>query len=72
MPELAVDYRRSAKLLKMRIDELQGQLAGDKALGKTMCEMEKMRMRRRINALSSMYRQALDTAFIIERDYSGR
>ena len=65
MQELAIEYRRSAALLNSRIEALQLSLSNGNCTG----EMEKMRLRRRINTLTAMYRQALDAAYTMERYY---
>ena len=68
MNELAMEYRRSAALLKERIDLLQSTVNSDK----NICPMEKLRLRGRINVLTTMYRQAIDAAFTMERYYDRR
>jgi len=64
LSELGTDYRRSAALLKGRITELKRTLAET-----NMCEMEKLRLRVRIDTLSSMYRDVCDTAVYLEHYY---
>lgn len=65
MIELAVEYRQSAVLLKERIAILKAQLAHDSAL----CEMDKFRLRGRIDALTKMEREVTEIAVLMERYY---
>ncbi len=64
LSELATEYRISAAPLKEHISVLQNQL---KTAG--MCEMERLRLRSRIDTLYTMYRQTLETAGYLERYY---
>ena len=67
MLELAKEYRESAAMLKWRIGELKESLGKDK-----MCEMEKLRLRRRIDILLNMYHDTNETAMVMERYYDRR
>ena len=67
MNELAKEYRRSAVLLKNRITELKKQLAKG-----NMCEMDKFRLRGRIDTLSKMERDMNEIAVVLERYYDRR
>lgn len=67
LTEMSAEYRVSASLLKARIAELTSTLNT-----KPMCEMEKMRMRARIDGLLSMYRDTAETAAALERYYDRR
>ncbi len=64
LSELATEYRISAAPLKERIAALQKQLKTEK-----MCEMERLRLRSRIDILYTMYRQTMATAGYLERYY---
>ncbi len=67
MNELAREYRQSALLLKTRIAELRHQL-----LTKNLCEMDKFRLRGRIDTLSKMEREMNEIAVVLERYYDRR
>lgn len=67
MIELAKEYRQSALLLKGRIAELKEKLAT-----KNMCEMDKFRLRGRIDTLSKMEREMNEIAVVLERYYDRR
>lgn len=67
LTEMGAEYRVSASLLKNRISELTSTLKT-----KPMCEMDKMRMRARIDGLMSMYRDTSETAIVLERYYDRR
>lgn len=67
MNELAREYRQSALLLKTRIAELKHQLAVTK-----MCEMDKFRLRGRIDTLAKMEREMNEIAVVLERYYDRR
>ena len=62
--ELAAEYRAGAALIKTRIAELN-----DRLHDKTLCEMEKFRLRGRILMLESMFRDAQETALVMEKYY---
>lgn len=64
LSKLAAEYRLSAAPIKERIAFLQNRLKTDK-----MCEMDRLRLRSRIDTLYTMYRQALETAAYLERYY---
>ena len=67
MQELAMEYRESAALIRGRITELKSELqAGG------MCEMEKLRLRIRIETLGSIYREVSETAVFMEKYYDRR
>ncbi|MBQ8974925.1 MAG: hypothetical protein IJ072_04270 [Oscillospiraceae bacterium] len=63
LTELAEQYRQGAQLLKRRIEELTGQMESIRG------ETERLRMRGRLNALGTMYRQACETAGYLHRYY---
>ena len=65
LTELANEYRESAALLTERIKELREKAAAD-----NICEMERMRLRRRVDMLKTMYYETLETAKYLE-DYYG-
>lgn len=67
MIEMAFEYRQSALLLKERIIELKELLAEG-----NMCEMEKLRLRGRIDTLSKMERDTKEIAAFMERYYDRR
>jgi len=64
---LAAEYRDSAALLKERICQLK-----DNITVGNYCEMEKMRLRRRIDILSTMQRDTSEIALYLERYYDRR
>lgn len=64
MCELAVQYRESAALLRERIRLLQS--AAD---GKSLTEMERLRLRERIAGLEEIRRETADTAAFLEHYY---
>jgi hypothetical protein len=66
MKDLAIEYRESAALLKGRIDELS-ELLHLTGLG----EMEKFRLRGRIETLQAIYRETNEIAVFMERYYDG-
>ena len=67
MTELAKEYRQSALLLKNRIAELKKLLAKG-----NLCEMDKFRLRGRIDTLSSMERDMNEIAVVLEKYYDRR
>ena len=67
MIDLAKEYRESAELLKGRINELKETLAKEK-----LREMDKLRIRVRIEKLSAMHRETTDAAVTMERYYDRR
>ena len=64
MIELAKEYRESGQLLKERIAELRLRLKTEK-----LCEMEKFRLRGRIDTLVRMERDVNEVAVVMERYY---
>ncbi len=64
MTELAMEYRESGLLLKTRIAELRQKLKTE-----DMCEMEKFRLRGRIDSLSKIEREVSEIAVFLERYY---
>jgi hypothetical protein len=64
MKEMAAQYRGGAEALQRRAAELRARLRGP-----GLCEMDKLRLRWRIDALMSMYRDARDTAVLLEKYY---
>ena len=64
MTELALEYRRSGLLLKTRIAELRQKLKTEE-----MCEMDKFRLRGRIDTLVKIEREVNEIAVFLERYY---
>ena len=64
LKELANEYRESAAMLTDRIKELTA-----KAADKNICEMERMRLRRRADILKTMYYDTVKTAKYLEGYY---
>ncbi len=64
LSEMAAEYRASASLLRGRITELRSQLDNG-----GMCEMDKLRLRLRIDALETMFRETSEVAVNLERYY---
>ena len=62
--EMAEEYRYSGMLLKNRIAELRKLLSATK-----LCEMDKFRLRGRIDTLRSMERDVNEIAVVLERYY---
>lgn len=67
LKELAKEYRESAYALKERIDKLN-----EKSKSDEICEMERLRVRRRKEQLSTMYYDTLQTAKYLEEYYAGK
>lgn len=65
LTEMAVLYRDSAELLRGRIKELRSQINNDAGL----CEMDKLRLRIRIDTLKKLFRESSETALLLERYY---
>ena len=65
LTEMAVLYRDSAELLRGRIKELSSQIKSDADL----CEMDKLRLRVRIDTLKKLFRESSETALLLERYY---
>ena len=64
LKELAKEYRESAYGMVERINELK-----EKCLSDDICEMERMRLRRRLDTLRTMYYDTLKTAKYLENYY---
>ena len=64
MAELAAEYRESAAALAKRVGELRAELRRP-----GLREMDKLRLRRRIDALLAMYRDTRDAAVVMEHYY---
>ncbi len=64
MRELAIEYRESGEMLRGRIDELKSKLSSEK-----LCETEKFRLRTRIEALRSLFREVNEVAVFMEKYY---
>ena len=64
LTDLAHEYRLSAAALSRRINSLK-----DKLNTEDMCPMSQMRLRRRIDTLSSMHRDTARTAIYLENYY---
>lgn len=61
--ELAAEYRESARLLKERIQELRALIQDDKDMP------DNQRIKMRIKALRSMYRETTEIAVLLEKYY---
>ena len=66
LKELAVEYRKSAAMMTERINEIK-----EKCASGDICEMERLRLRRRLDTLRTMYYDTLKTAAYLE-NYYGR
>ena len=62
--ELSAEYNESAQPLKRRIAELNRQLNDE-----PMCEIDRLRLRRRIAILTSMMRDTLAVSRYLENYY---
>lgn len=62
--ELSGEYRKSGELCRVRAEELSEKLKKEK-----MCEMDKLRLRRKIHMLSNMARDAIATSNYLENYY---
>ena len=62
--ELSAEYNESAQALKCRIAELSKQLNDE-----PMCEIDRLRLRRRIAILTSMMRDTLAVSRYLENYY---
>ena len=62
--ELSGEYRKSGEVCRTRADELEIRLKREK-----MCEMEKLRLRRKISMLTNMARDAIATSIYLENYY---
>ncbi len=62
--ELSGEYRKSGELCRVRAEEL-----GEKLKKEKMCEMDKLRLRRKIHMLSNMARDAIATSNYLENYY---
>lgn len=65
LSELSEQYAAGAELCRGRIDELR------RSLGEPMCEIDRLRLRRRIGILSGMMRDALATSRYLKNYYGG-
>ena len=65
LKDLAIEYRESAAMLTDRIKELTEKAAAD-----DICETERMRIRRRVDILKTMYYETLKTAKYLEGYYT--
>ena len=64
LKELANEYRESAAMMTQRMDEIKCAVAD-----KNICEMERLRLRRRLDVLRTMYYDTLKTARYLESYY---
>lgn len=62
--QLSIEYRKSGELCRERQNELMRRLESEE-----MCEMDKLRLRRRIYILGSMARDSIATSRYLERYY---
>ena len=67
LSQLAEEYRYSSSLVRDRIEHLKSRLDNE-----PMCNMDKLRLRIRIEKLSSIMRQDNETALFLERYYDRR
>ena len=67
LTELATEYREGAALLKQRIEELKEKLKTEK-----MREIDKLRLRIRIERLQTMMRETSEAAVYMEKYYEKR
>ena len=64
LTELSHEYMQSAEPIRLRLHELNEQLKTQR-----MCEMERMRINRRICVLTTMLRDTVATAKYLENYY---
>ena len=64
LKELAKEYRESAALMTERIEEINS-----KCLSDDICEMERLRLRRRLEILRTIYYDTLKTAKYLDSYY---
>lgn len=64
LTQLSIEYRESGELCRKRQNELKQRLESEK-----MCEMERLRLRRRIYILGCMARDSIATSRYLERYY---
>ena len=62
--ELSKQYRQNAGIIKERVDMLKKQLETE-----NLCQMDKLRLRVRIDRLLSIMRETNETALYLERYY---
>ena len=67
LSEMAVEYRKSAELLRTGLKKLKLQLETE-----NLCEMDRLRLRRRILRLEAMLRDTAATAYYLENYYGGK
>lgn len=67
LADLAAEYRQSAAMLKERIAYLRHRLSTEE-----LCNMDKLRLRIRIETLSSIFRETSEAAVFMERYYDRR
>lgn len=66
LTELSVEYRHSGELCRVRLTELNERLEHEE-----MCEMDKLRLRRKACMLESMLRDAMAISHYLENYYGG-
>lgn len=67
LSEMAVEYRKSAELLRSGLKKLRLRLETE-----NLCEMDRLRLRRKILQLETMLRDTTATAFYLENYYGGK
>ena len=67
MTELAKEYRDSAAMIKERMTTLRQRLETEE-----LCEMDKLRLRIRIDTLAAIFRETNEAAVYMERYYDRR
>lgn len=66
LTELSEQYRQSAEPLRGRIAELRRRLDTEE-----LCELERLRLRRRVCVLSTMLRETIAVSRYLENYYGG-
>ncbi len=64
--QLSEEYRRSGELCKARLGEIRYSLEHDR-----MCEMDRMRLRRKADMLETMMRDTMSLSRYLENYYGG-
>lgn len=67
LTEMSAEYRQSGELLRARLAELNTKLENGK-----MCEMERLRLRRKTSMLEGMLRDTVAISNYLENYYGGR
>ncbi len=67
LTELSIEYAHSAQLCKTRIAELKARLETEE-----MCEIDRLRLRRRIGILTGMMRDTMAVSKYLKNYYGGK